>query len=138
MANTTWRRLRFCAFAFVALLAACIALEHVLELRDSRLMTANDTFSYTHGKRIRYRLMGKSNPGPVVVLSSGLSGAIEQWDDVQRQLSKSVLDMQAQARAALERACAVSLGHIPRAGMTTSVARRLLVFRPTRQRLPQR
>lgn len=83
-----WSRGMFIA-AFL-LLTACATIEHVLEARDARLMTAHDTFFSVHGKRVRYRLMGQDHQGPTVVLMSGLWAALEQWDDVQQQLSESV------------------------------------------------
>ena len=61
--------------------------EHILELRDTARLTANETFYTAHGRRIRYNQTGRpSTPGPTVVLLNGIGGSLEQWDEVQSTL----------------------------------------------------
>jgi pimeloyl-ACP methyl ester carboxylesterase len=64
--------------------------EHILELRDTARLTASETFYTAHGRRIRYHQTGPSTPGPTVVLLNGIAGSLEQWDEVQSALSRTL------------------------------------------------
>jgi pimeloyl-ACP methyl ester carboxylesterase len=83
------RVLRTVVLGFLGLCVASALVEHVLEMRDTARLTASDTFSSLHGRRVRYRLTGVGEPGPTVVLLCGLVGSLEQWEHVQDELSAS-------------------------------------------------
>jgi pimeloyl-ACP methyl ester carboxylesterase len=76
------------------MLAALVALgmaalvEHRLEMRDLARLTTDDTFSLVDGKQVRYRLVGANEPGPPIILVSGLMGSLEQWHNVQDPLAE--------------------------------------------------
>jgi len=87
MLRVRWRTLARNALLFVLGICAVSALtEHVLERRDAARLTARATFYSVGGRRIRYHLTGANNPGPTVVLLSGLAASLEQWDGVQTVL----------------------------------------------------
>lgn len=81
---------RFASVVAAAALAASIAVvgEQALERRDAARLTADDTFSRLGGRRVRYLLAGADQPGPPVVLVTGLGGTIEQWHAVQPALAR--------------------------------------------------
>ncbi len=81
------RVLKGTAIGIFVLLAACIVVEQLLELRDKSSVTADDTFLSAHGKQVRYRLLGADKPGPTIVLLTGIAGSIEQWDSVQTAIA---------------------------------------------------
>lgn len=87
MSRTRWRPVaRNGLLLVLGVCAACILIEHVLEVRDATRLTANDTFCTAGGRRIRYHLTGANSPGPTVVLLTGLAASLEQWDGVQTAL----------------------------------------------------
>jgi pimeloyl-ACP methyl ester carboxylesterase len=79
--------LKRAALVLLVLFAVSALLEHGLEARDKAAATANDTFFTVNGKRIRYLLSGADQPGPTIVLVSGLIASLEQWASVQAALS---------------------------------------------------
>jgi pimeloyl-ACP methyl ester carboxylesterase len=81
------RALKGTVIGAVVLLAACIIVEQLLEMRDKSAVTADDAFLTANGKQVRYRLLGADKPGPTVVLLTGIAGNIEQWDSVQTAIA---------------------------------------------------
>jgi pimeloyl-ACP methyl ester carboxylesterase len=71
----------------LVLLAACVSVEQVLEIREKSAVTAEDTFLTANGRQVRYRLLGADKPGPTIVLLTGIAGNIEQWDSVQNAIA---------------------------------------------------
>lgn len=86
-ASTASSWLKIASLSALAVFAACALLEHLLEARDKTAATANDTFFAVNGKQIRYRLLGAHQPGPTIVLLSGVTASLEAWDSVQTALS---------------------------------------------------
>ena len=72
-----------CSLAGIGLLGIAALVERWLEIQDARRLAGSETFVDLGGSRVRYRLAGAKRPGPAVVLLTGLSGSIEQWDQVQ-------------------------------------------------------
>jgi pimeloyl-ACP methyl ester carboxylesterase len=87
-ASARWRGFAFISLGVCAVVLVISALvEQLLERRDEARLTANETFLAVQGRRIRYRLMGESHPGPSLVLLDGLTASLEEWDGVQAALS---------------------------------------------------
>jgi pimeloyl-ACP methyl ester carboxylesterase len=85
------RRLVVCLLIVaVALVASALLTELALEARDVARYMPGQTFATVGDARIRYRLLGAEHPGATVVFLSGLSGSIEQADDIQRAVSSAV------------------------------------------------
>ena len=76
------------ALGALILAVGAILVEHILETRDAKAATANDTFVTVKSRRVRYLLLGADQPGPTIVLLPGIIGTIEQWDAPQRSLSQ--------------------------------------------------
>ena len=71
----------------LSLIAAVILAEIALESHDVARLMPGQTFAQVGAARIRYRLLGETQPGSTVVLLSGLNGSIEQLHNLQRALS---------------------------------------------------
>jgi pimeloyl-ACP methyl ester carboxylesterase len=74
----------------VALVVSVLLTELALEARDVARYMPGQTFATVGDARIRYRLLGAEHTGATVVFLSGLSGSIEQVDDIQRAVSSAV------------------------------------------------
>jgi pimeloyl-ACP methyl ester carboxylesterase len=71
--------------AFIGLL---LVIEHLLEVRDVIRYTPGENFAQVADSRIRYRQLGAPHLGNTVVFLSGLSGSIEQADQLQRAVAE--------------------------------------------------
>jgi pimeloyl-ACP methyl ester carboxylesterase len=76
--------------AGAALLVFALAFEYVLDARDVARYTPGQTFATVGDARIRYRLVGREQPGATVVILTGIYGPIEQYDQMQSALSTHV------------------------------------------------
>jgi pimeloyl-ACP methyl ester carboxylesterase len=75
------------AIITLAPLAVAFLVEFWLEMRDTALYTPGQTFATVGNARVRYRLLSPDRPGATVVILSGVSGSIEQADQLQLALS---------------------------------------------------
>ncbi len=73
------------AFAGVLLLAAVA--EQWLEARDERQLAPAETYVAAGGAQVRYRLEGAQQPPPTVVFINGMGGSLEQWHNLQSEVS---------------------------------------------------
>jgi pimeloyl-ACP methyl ester carboxylesterase len=81
--------IRFVILA-VVLVASALALESVLEARDTARYTPGQTFAQVGDARIRYRMLGADHPGATVVILYGTDGSLEQVDQLQTAISSQV------------------------------------------------
>lgn len=72
----------------VALIVSAVLIEFALEARDAARYVPGQTFATVGDAHIRYKLLGTEHPGATVVILSGLSGSIEQDDQLQSAISK--------------------------------------------------
>jgi pimeloyl-ACP methyl ester carboxylesterase len=86
--RSKWRSLLLrAALVVIGLAVASMAVERVLEIRDESRLTVDQTYLTIHGRRVRYRRTGDGQPGPTIVLISGLVGGLDPWDTIQNSLS---------------------------------------------------
>ncbi|HEY5146711.1 MAG TPA: alpha/beta hydrolase, partial [Polyangiaceae bacterium] len=75
------------ALTVLVLVLSTSLIEHYLEGRAFRRLTASETFVPVRGSQIRYRTLGTTQTGSTVVFINGLVGSLEQWDLVQRDVA---------------------------------------------------
>ncbi len=84
-----WRWAGRVLAALVLLMAVAALVERRCERRDRELYASHETFAdIASGARVEYRLLGREQPGPTVVLLNGFSATLEQWDPVQTSLAR--------------------------------------------------
>jgi pimeloyl-ACP methyl ester carboxylesterase len=62
--------------------------EAVLESSAFERLTEGQTFADVGGRQVRYVELGRSRPGPTVVLLNGFTGSLEQWAELQPRLAE--------------------------------------------------
>ena len=77
---------RRAALLFVIGLALDLGIQAFRQAREHQALSRSATFVNDDGRRIRYLLRGGAQPGPTVVLISGFSSGLEQWDELQEHL----------------------------------------------------
>jgi len=86
-----WRRtIQFMGLAALLVLGVAAVVAQRQRARDRAEIAATATFFDRNGQRIRYQLEGASHAGPTVVLLSGYTGTLEQWEAAQQKIMKDV------------------------------------------------
>lgn len=87
--NKMARRILFRALiAAVLVTVSALLLEFVLEARDKAQFLPGQAFATVGDAKIRYKLTGKNRTAATVVILSGLSGSIEQDDELQSAVAQ--------------------------------------------------